>query len=75
MKTLTCAQFGGPCDFAATTATEKEMSDAMWRHTKKAHPDEFAMAKDMMKNATPEQKNQTTAYFHKIWEEAPEDLT
>ena len=73
MKTLTCAQFGGPCNFSATTATEKEMSDAMWKHVKEAHPEKFEATQKMMKNATQEQKDQSTAYFHKIWEAAPED--
>ena len=74
MKTLTCAQFGGPCDFSATTATEKEMSDAMWKHVKEAHPGKFEETQKYMgENATQEQKDQAAAYFHKIWEAAPED--
>lgn len=73
MKTITCAQFGGPCDFRATTATEKEMSDAMWRHTKEAHPEQFAKTKEMMKTATREEKAKRDADFHNVWESVPED--
>ena len=73
MKTLTCAQFGGSCDFAAAAATEKEMSDIMWKHVKESHREKFKETQKMMEKATPEEKGQSTAYFHKIWEAAPED--
>ena len=73
MKTLTCAQFGGDCDFKMTAATEKEMSAMAWKHVKEAHPEKFKMTQDMMKGGTPEQKAQSESYFHKVWEAAPED--
>ncbi|GEM_PF-784489 len=73
MKTITCAQFGGDCDHKMTAATEKEMSDMAWKHVKEAHPEKFKMTQDMMKGAKPEQKAQSEAYFHKVWEAAPED--
>jgi len=73
MKTLTCSQFGGPCDFKMKAATEKEMSDMCWKHVKEAHPEKFEATQKMMKDATKEQKDQADAYFHKVWESAPED--
>lgn len=73
MKTLTCAQFGGPCDFSATTASEKEMSDIMWKHVKDAHPEKSETTQIIVKEATQEQKDQRDAYFHKVWETTNED--
>lgn len=73
MKTITCKQFGGPCDFAMTAATEKEMKDLAWKHTEQSHPEQYASTKEIMKNATKEQMAQTDAYFHKVWESVPDD--
>ena len=73
MKTITCAQFGGPCDFAMTAETEKEMKALAWKHTEEAHPEQFKKTKEMMKDATPEQMAHTDAYFHNVWESVPDD--
>jgi predicted small metal-binding protein len=73
MKTITCAQFGGPCEYAATTNTEKEMKDAMWKHVAEAHPEQSESTKKMMENATQEQMDKTDAYFHSVWESVPEN--
>ncbi|MFA6161240.1 MAG: DUF1059 domain-containing protein [Patescibacteria group bacterium] len=73
MKTLTCAQFGGPCDFKMTAATEKEMSAMCWKHVKEAHPERFEETKIVTKDATKEQDDQAAAYFHNVWESVPED--
>ena len=73
MKTLTCSQFGGPCDFAMTAATEKELMGMCWKHVAETHPEKFKTTQDMMKDATQEQKDQSAAYFHNVWEAAPEN--
>ena len=73
MKTLTCSQFGGPCDFKMTATTEKEMKNMCWKHVKEAHPEKFKETEDATKGATKEQNNQADEYFHKIWEAAPEN--
>jgi len=73
MKTLTCAQLGGPCDFTMTAGTEQEMKAMAWKHVREAHPGKFETTKEMMENATQEQRDQADAYFHKNWEAAPED--
>jgi hypothetical protein len=62
-----------PCDFSATTETEAEMKDAMWKHVAEAHPEKMEETKKIMENATQEQKDQTDAYFHKKWETVPEN--
>jgi predicted small metal-binding protein len=73
MKTITCAQFGGPCDYAATADSEKEMKDMMWKHVAEAHPEQHEATKEMMKDATQEQKDKTDVYFHSVWESIPEN--
>ena len=73
MKTLTCKQLDGPCDFSMTTTTEKEMMAMAWKHIAETHPEKFETTKKVMENATQEQKDQASAYFHKNWEAAPEN--
>ena len=73
MKTLTCTQLGGTCDFKMTAATEAELKAKAWKHVEEAHPEKYKTTQEMMKNATPEQTAQSDAYFHKNWEAAPED--
>lgn len=68
MKTITCAQFGGPCDHPMTAATEKDMKAMAWKHVAEVHPEKMEETKEAMENATPEQKAQTDSYFHKVWE-------
>ena len=74
MKTITCAQFGGPCDFAMTAATEEEMKAMCWKHAAEAHPDKMEEVKEAAKNATPGREDTPAVYFHKVWEAAPEDV-
>ena len=73
MKTLTCKQFGGPCDFAMTAATEEEMKAMCWKHVAEAHPDRMEQTKKAMQNAAPEDAARADAYFHRVWESGPEN--
>ena len=73
MKTITCAQFGGPCDFTMAAATEAEMKAMAWKHTAEVHPDKMAQAKDAMTGASKEQSDMAAAYFHTVWESVSED--
>ena len=69
MKTLTCKQLGGVCDFKMTAATEGEMMQMGWKHAAEAHPERM----EQTKNASQEEMEQGKANFHKIWEATPED--
>jgi predicted small metal-binding protein len=73
MKTITCKQFGGPCDFAMTAATEEEMKAMAWKHVAEAHPERMEQTKGAMQNAKPEGAAKAAAYFHSVWESVPED--
>jgi predicted small metal-binding protein len=46
MKTLTCAQMGGPCEAQITGSTEEEMMANGMKHLEEAHPE---MAADVKK--------------------------
>ena len=69
MKTITCAQMGGPCDAQMTAGSEKEMMDMGWKHVEEVHPEILAGIKAMPK----EDMDAWNAKFHVTWEAAPED--
>jgi predicted small metal-binding protein len=50
MKTLTCAQMGGPCEAKITGSTEDEMMANGMKHMEEAHPEMAADIKKMDKN-------------------------
>lgn len=67
MKIITCKQMGGPCDYAVTANTPKEMIDKGMEHVKKNHPD---IAQNM--DSTPqEEKDVWYDSFMKTWEKTP----
>lgn len=45
MKTMTCAQMGGPCSTKITGATPDEMMANAMKHLEQAHPDMAAKVK------------------------------
>jgi predicted small metal-binding protein len=47
MKTLTCAQMGGPCETAITGSTQEEMMNNGMKHMEEAHPEMAADIKAM----------------------------
>ena len=67
MKTITCKQMGGPCDFAVIASTPKEMIDKGMHHIKKSHPE---MLSDMNKMPQ-EKKDKWNASFMETWEKTP----
>ncbi len=50
MKTLTCAQMGGPCKEKITGSTEDEMMMNGMKHVEEAHPEMAADIKKMDRN-------------------------
>ena len=50
MKTLTCAQMGGPCDVAISATTTDEMMTKAMAHLESAHPEMAATVKAMPKD-------------------------
>jgi len=69
MKTLTCAQLGGSCDYSMTAATEADLSRMGWQHLAESHPKKM----EEMGEMTPEQKEAGMAHFHQAWEKASEN--
>ena len=70
MKTLTCAQLGGPCDHTITGATPDEMMKNGMAHLESAHPE---MAADV--KAAPKDDPKMIAWnerFMKDFKAAPE---
>jgi predicted small metal-binding protein len=70
MKTLTCAQLGGPCDAAISANTPEELMTKGMAHLESAHPDMAAKVK-----STPKDDPMMVAWnekFKKDWEAAPE---
>ena len=47
MKTLTCAQMGGPCETNVSGSTEDEMMTNGMKHLEEAHPEMAADIKKM----------------------------
>ncbi len=47
MKTLTCAQMGGPCNTKITGSTEDEMMANGMKHMEESHPEMAADIKKM----------------------------
>jgi predicted small metal-binding protein len=70
MKTITCAQMGGPCEAEIMGATPEEMMSNGMKHLEEAHPE---MAADV--KATPQDDPKMVAWnekFIKDWADAPE---
>jgi len=61
MKTLTCAQLGGPCDEAISASTPDEMMTKGMVHLESAHPQ---MAADV--KATPKDDPKMVAWGEKF---------
>ena len=51
MKTMTCAQMGGPCDTAISAETKDEMMSKGMAHIEEAHPEMAADIKAMAHDA------------------------
>lgn len=73
MKTMTCAQMGGPAECTAEIkgSTADEMVQAGMVHVNEAHPE---MA-ETMKTNSPEVKDAWMADFQQKFDAAPEDAT
>jgi len=69
MKTLTCTQLGGDCDFVMKAETEKEMSKIAWQHAADEHPEKM----ENMEDVPQEVKDKGVEYFHKVWQSTPKD--
>lgn len=70
MKTLTCAQLGGPCEAKITGNTPEEMMTNGMAHLESAHPEMAAKVK-----ATPKDDPMMVSWnekFVKDWAAAPE---
>ena len=70
MKTMTCAQMGGPCETAVTGSTPEEMMSNGMQHIEQAHPEMAAGIKAM-----PKDDPKMVAWnekFMKDWAAAPE---
>ena len=70
MKTMTCAQMGGPCDAQITGSTQDEMMANGMAHLESAHPEMAATVKAM-----PKDDPTMVAWGEKFkadWEAAPE---
>lgn len=70
MKTLTCAQMGGPCEEHITAATKDEMMSKGMAHLESAHPEMAATVKAM-----PKDDPTMVAWgekFNADWDAAPE---
>lgn len=68
MKTMTCAQLGGPCDAQITGETPEEMMANGMKHLEEAHPEMAAQVKSMPKNDP--QMVAWSEKFMKDWEAA-----
>ncbi|HVZ75913.1 MAG TPA: DUF1059 domain-containing protein [Candidatus Paceibacterota bacterium] len=71
MKTMTCAQMGGPCEAKMSANTPEEMLDKGMQHLKDAHPE---MAADIA--ATPKDDPKMVEWNNKFqadWAATPED--
>lgn len=70
MKTMTCAQMGGPCDASMDAETPDEMMGKGMEHLESAHPE---MAADV--KATPKDDPRMVSWFEKfmqMWGASPE---
>jgi predicted small metal-binding protein len=67
MKTITCEQLGGPCDYKITANTPEEVIKSGMKHVEKAHPE---IAKKMENMSYEEGKN-WNHFFMKIWRMTP----
>lgn len=66
MRTMTCKQMGGVCDYKMTANTSKEMMDAGMEHIEESHPE---LAKKM-KNMSAEENRKWNENFMKSWDAA-----
>lgn len=72
MKTMTCAEMGGPCDAKIMGATPDEMMMNGMKHMEEAHPD---MAADI--KAMPKDDPKMVAWsekFMKDWAMTPDSM-
>lgn len=77
MKTLTCAQLGGPnmdgtCNAEVHAETQDEMMGAGMKHLEEAHPEMAAAVK-----AAPQDDPKMVGwmdYFKNLWETTPEKV-
>ena len=72
MKTMTCAQMGGPCEAKITGNTSDEMMGNGMVHLESAHP---AMAADV--KTMPKDDPKMVAWsekFMKDWASAPDEM-
>ena len=70
MKTLTCAQMGGPCEEKISGATKDEMMSNGMKHMEAAHPEMAADIKSMPKDDPKMVEWGKT--FDASWDAAPE---
>ena len=71
MKTMTCAQMGGPCETKMSAATQDEMMNKGMAHIESAHPEMAADIKSM-----PKDDPKMVAWMEKFnadWAATPED--
>lgn len=69
MKTMTCAQMGGPCDTKITVETKEEMMKAAMIHLETMHPEMAQTIKE-----TPPEDPMMVAWGQKFaadWEASP----
>lgn len=71
MKTLTCAQMGGPCDEKVSGSTQDELMANGMKHLEAAHPE---MA-ESVKKASPDDPMmiEWRKNFDAAWSAAPEE--
>jgi len=75
MKTLTCKDFGGPCDAKITGDSFGEIGAQCKTHVMEqinAGDEAHKAAAEKMKNATPEEQKAMMAEYEKKYNEAPE---
>ncbi len=70
MKTLTCAQLGGPCEEQLTAETKDEMMSKGMAHLESAHSEMAAQVKSMPKDDPA--MISWNKKFEEDWESAPE---
>jgi len=67
MKTITCEQLGGRCDYKITANTPEEVIKNGMKHVEKNHPD---IASKMEKMSYEEAQN-WKHFFMKVWRMTP----
>lgn len=72
MKTMTCAQMGGPCDTAMSVETKEEMMEKGTQHLKSSTDEAHQKILAGMASMTPEDNAKWQKTFDEKWEAAPE---